>query len=325
MQQAATSGTIPAPVKHRGQCMKDSVIINEVGLRDGLQNQPKHVSTDDKARMAELLVAAGLKYIEPVSFVSPKAVPQMADAAELTRRLPQGNDLHYTALVPNLRGYQLARDNGYRTVGLVLSTTDTFNQRNLNMSLAQAIDSCRSIIEAARADGIATRSYISGAFACPYDGTTPVDVTLDLTRQMIEAGSDEIAIADTIGAGNPQQMKDIMAPLIQQYGAEKFFIHLHDTRGLASAMAWAACDLGVRKFDASVGGLGGCPFAPGATGNVATEDLVYLFESVGLHTGIDIQALREVIALAARVTERELGGKIIRWIESQEARGRPCL
>ena len=305
--------------------MKDSVIINEVGLRDDLQNQPKHVSTDDKARMAELLVAAGLKYIEPVSFVSPKAVPQMAAAADTTRRLPQASDLHYTALVPNLRGYQLARDNGYRTVGLVLSTTDTFNQRNLNMSLAQAIESCRGIIDAARADGVATRTYISGAFACPYDGTTPVDVTLDLTRQMIEAGSDEIAIADTIGAGNPQQMKDIMAPLIQQYGAQRFFVHLHDTRGLATAMAWAACDLGVRKFDASVGGLGGCPFAPGATGNVATEDLVYLFQSAGLNTGIDIQALREVIAVAEAATERELGGRIVSWMKSQEARGKPCV
>jgi hydroxymethylglutaryl-CoA lyase len=305
--------------------MKEKVIINEVGLRDGLQNQPKLVSTDDKARMAELLVAAGVRHLEPVSFVSPKAVPQMADAAELTARLPRRDDLHYTALIPNLRGYQLARDNGYRTVGLVLSTTDTFNQRNLNMTLAQAIDSCKAIIEAARTDGIATRTYISGAFACPYDGTTPVDVTLELTRQMIDAGSDEIAIADTIGAGHPQQMKDIMAPLVQQYGAERFFIHLHDTRGLASALAWTACDLGVRKFDASVGGLGGCPFAPGATGNVATEDLVYLFESVGLDTGIDIQALREVIAVAERATARALGGKVISWIKSQEARGKPCV
>jgi len=138
-----------------------------------------------------------------------------------------------------------------------------------------------------------------------------VDVTLDLTRQMIEVGSDEIAIADTIGAGHPQQMKDIMAPLIQQYGAEKFFIHLHDTRGLASALAWTACDLGVRKFDASVGGLGGCPFAPGATGNVATEDVVYMLHGMGIETGLDLNRLVQT-------------GKIIRWIESQEARGRPC-
>lgn len=306
--------------------MKEAVIINEVGLRDGLQNQPQAVSTDDKAALAELLVAAGVRYLEPVSFVSPKAVPQMADAAALTTRLPQRDDLHYTALVPNLKGYQLARDHGYDTVGLVLSTTDSFNQRNLNMSLADAIASCQAIIAAARADGVATRTYISGAFACPYDGTTPVDVTLDLTAQMIAAGSDEIAIADTIGAGHPQQMKDIMQPLIADYGAERFFVHLHDTRGLASALAWTAADLGVRRFDASVGGLGGCPFAPGATGNVATEDLVYLFESVGLDTGIDLAALREAVVLAARVTHRELGGRILRWIESREARGKTvCL
>lgn len=305
--------------------MKEKVIINEVGLRDGLQNQPQHVSTDDKVRMAQLLVTAGVKYLEPVSFVSPKAVPQMADAAALSQHLPKQSDLHYTALIPNLRGYQLARDNGYRTVALVLSTTDTFNQRNLNMSLAQAIESCSQIIARARADGIATRTYISGAFACPYDGATKVDVTLDLARQMIDVGSDEIAIADTIGAGNPQQTKDIMAPLIQQYGAERFFLHLHDTRGLATAMAWAACDLGIRKFDAAVGGLGGCPFAPGATGNVATEDLVYLFESVGLDSGIDVQKLRDVITVAERATGRDLGGRIISWMKSQEERGKPCL
>lgn len=306
--------------------MRERVIINEVGLRDGLQNQPKHVGTEDKARLARALVDAGVRYLEPVSFVSPKAVPQMADAAALTALLPREDGLHYTALVPNLKGYQLARDAGYPTVALVLSTTDTFNQRNLNMSLTQAIDSCRDIIDAARADGIATRTYISGAFACPYDGTTPVDVTLDLTRRMIEAGSDELAIADTIGAGHPQQMKDIMTPLISEYGAERFYVHLHDTRGLASALAWTACDLGIRRFDASVGGLGGCPFAPGATGNVATEDLVYLLEAVGLDTGIDLQGLREAVRLAEAATERALGGRILRWIDSQEARGKAvCL
>jgi hydroxymethylglutaryl-CoA lyase len=302
--------------------MTDQVIINEVGLRDGLQNQPVHVSTDDKARMAEGLVAAGVKYLEPVSFVHPKAVPQMADAVELTPRLPKGDDLHYTALVPNLKGYERARDNGYPTVGLVLSTTDTFNQRNLNMSLADAVASCKAIIAAAKRDGVQTRTYISGAFACPYDGPTPVDVTHTLTRDMLAAGSDEIAIADTIGAGNPQQMKDIMAPLIGEYGATPFFVHLHDTRGLAAAMAWAAADLGVRKFDASVGGLGGCPFAPGATGNVATEDLVYMLEACGLKTGISVEGLRAVVALASEATQRPVGGRILAWIKSQEEQGR---
>ncbi|WP_290519027.1 hydroxymethylglutaryl-CoA lyase [Alcanivorax sp.] len=306
--------------------MTDQAIINEVGLRDGLQNQPVTVDTATKAKLAQLLVDAGMRYLEPVSFVSPKAIPQMADAAALTPLLPQGDALHYTALVPNLKGYQLAREAGYPTMALVLSTTDSFNERNLRMSLEQAAQSCEAIIAAAKADGIATRTYISGAFACPYDGPVPVTLPQQLSERMFAAGSDEVAIADTIGAGNPQQMKDIMAPLIREFGAEKFYVHLHDTRGLAAAMAWAAADLGVRRFDASVGGLGGCPFAPGATGNMATEDLVYLLESAGLKTGIDIERLRGAVALAAEATQRPLGGRILSWMESQEKQGKtPCI
>ena len=306
--------------------MSDQAIINEVGLRDGLQNQPVTVDTDTKAQLARLLVDAGMRYLEPVSFVSPKAIPQMADAAALTPLLPHDEGLHYTALVPNLKGYQLARGAGYPTVALVLSTTDTFNQRNLNMSLEQAAQSCEAIIAAAKEDGIATRTYIAGSFACPYDGPMPVTLPQKLAARMFAAGSDEVAIADTIGAGNPQQMKDIMAPLIREFGAEKFYVHLHDTRGLAAAMAWAAADLGVRRFDASVGGLGGCPFAPGATGNMATEDLVYLLESAGLKTGIDVEKLRAAVALAQQATQRPLGGRILSWMESQENQGKtPCL
>ena len=306
--------------------MSDQAIINEVGLRDGLQNQPVTVDTDTKAQLARLLVDAGMRYLEPVSFVSPKAIPQMADAAALTPLLPHDEGLHYTALVPNLKGYQLARDAGYPAVALVLSTTDTFNQRNLNMSLEQAAQSCEAIIAAAKEDGIATRTYIAGSFACPYDGPMPVTLPQKLAARMFAAGSDEVAIADTIGAGNPQQMKDIMAPLIREFGAEKFYVHLHDTRGLAAAMAWAAADLGVRRFDASVGGLGGCPFAPGATGNMATEDLVYLLESAGLKTGIDVEKLRAAVALAQQATQRPLGGRILSWMESQENQGKtPCL
>lgn len=302
--------------------MREKVIVNEVGLRDGLQNQPVIVDTATKKAMFDALVRAGVRHLEPVSFVHPKAVPAMADAAELTALLPmQDRSLHLAALIPNLKGYERARDSGYRIVSLVLSTTDTFNQRNLNMSLAQAVQSCVDILAQAKKDGVQTRTYIAGSFACPYDGTTPVAVTHELTRKMIEAGSDEIAIADTIGAGNPQQMKDIMAPLIRDYGAQKFFVHLHDTRGMAQALAWTACDLGIRKFDASVGGLGGCPFAPGATGNVATEDLVYMLEASGLDTGISVQGLREAVAIAAGATQKpELGGRILSWMRSQELR-----
>lgn len=288
----------------------DTVIINEVGLRDGLQNQPEQVTTADKARLARALVDAGIRHIEPVSFVHPKIVPQMADATELTEQLPQGEDLHYTALVPNLKGYERARDAGYRTVALVLSTTDSFNQRNLKMSLEDAVDSCRDILWQANKDGLNTRTYISGAFACPYDGPVKPGTTLHLTHEMIEAGSKEIAIADTIGGGNPKQMKEIMSPLIHSYGAEMFFVHLHDTRGLAAAMAWEAADLGVRKFDASIGGLGGCPFAPGASGNIASEDLAYLLEEMGIVTGLELEGLIAAARLASEMMGRPLPAQV---------------
>ncbi len=302
--------------------MGEPVIINEVGLRDGLQNQPNPVSTEDKTRLARALVDAGLRHIEPVSFVHPRAVPRMADAAELTERLPRSEGLDYTALVPNLKGYEKARDAGYETVALVLSTTETFNQRNLNMSLEDAIASCRNILHQANEDGLHTRTYISGAFACPYEGPITVGTTLHLSHEMIEGGSAEIAIADTIGGGNPKQMKDIMQPLLQSYDPERFFVHLHDTRGLAAAMAWEAADLGVRRFDASVGGLGGCPFAPGATGNMATEDLVYMLEASGFDTGVSIHKLREAVRLANEITGGQWGGRILDWIRSQEEQGK---
>jgi hydroxymethylglutaryl-CoA lyase len=303
--------------------MREKIIINDVGLRDGLQNQPVIVPTATKRRLFDALVRAGVRHIEPVSFVHPKAVPAMADAAELTACLPMSDTaLHLTALIPNLKGYERARDSGYKTVALVLSTTDTFNQRNLNMSLAQAVQSCVDILAQARKDGVTTRTYIAGSFACPYDGTTPVHVPQELARHMLAAGSDEIAIADTIGAGNPRQMQRIMQPLLRESGAEKFFVHLHDTRGMAAALAWAACDLGVRKFDASIGGLGGCPFAPGATGNVATEDLVYMLEASGFDTGICVEALREAVAIASRATLSRQGGRILTWMQSQAVRER---
>ena len=304
--------------------MREKVIVNEVGLRDGLQNQPVIVPTATKARLFDALVRAGVRHLEPVSFVHPKAVPAMADAGELTALLPLRDDrLHLTALIPNLKGYERARDSGYRTVALVLSTTDTFNQRNLNMSLAQATQSCVDIIAQARRDGVRTRTYVAGSFACPYDGTTPVAVTRRIAATMLAAGSDEVAIADTIGAGNPRQMQAILRPLLREFGAAKFFVHLHDTRGMAAALAWTACDLGIRKFDASVGGLGGCPFAPGATGNVATEDLVYMLEASGMDTGIAVEGLREAVAIAARATQQPaLGGRILGWLRSQELRER---
>lgn len=316
--------------------MGESVIINEVGLRDGLQNQPVQVTTANRARLAQSLLDAGVRHFEPVSFAHPKAVPQMADAVALAELLPQKDSatIHYTAMVPNLNGYFRARSCGFTRVALLLSTTDSFNQRNLKMSRDDALQSCRDIIAQARLDGIATRAYVAGALACPYDGYIAPTQTIALAEQLFLAGADEVGIADTIGGGHPQQLQQVLQPLIRQHGSNPIIVHLHDTRGLALAMAWAACELGIRRFDASIAGLGGCPFAPGATGNVATEDLVYLFERSGLSTGISLEKLRRSAALANELTQgsdrdqtlREAGrqsqAKIMQWAQSQMQRGK---
>lgn len=303
--------------------MTDAVVINEVGLRDGLQNQPKWVSTSNKLRLAESLIDAGVRYFEPVSYAHPKAVPQMADAAEFAAVLPWRSDLHYTAMVPNLVGYQRACASGFHTVALLLSTTDSFNQRNLNMSRDDALTSCEQIIAQAKLDGIRTRAYVAGALACPYDGKVDTGVTVSLANQLFSAGADEVGIADTIGGGHPRQLQQVLRPLIRDVGADKLLVHFHDTRGLALALAWSAAELGIRRFDASIGGLGGCPFAPGATGNVATEDLVYLFENAGLSTGISLEGLRDSAALAASITDTAASGRIFYWADSQQRRGKP--
>ncbi|CBL43646.1 Hydroxymethylglutaryl-CoA lyase [gamma proteobacterium HdN1] len=308
--------------------MGERVFITEVGLRDGLQNQPVPVSTQDKLRLANALIAAGVRRLEAVSFVHPKIVPQMADAVEVLAGLPKVDALNVTALVPNMKGYERAREQGLKRVAVVVSTTDTFNLRNLNMTTAQTMEASLSVIRQARQDGLSARAYISGALACPYDGPTPVDVVHRMAEQLINGGADEISVADTIGAGNPRQIKDILRPLVAQYGAEAFNLHLHDTRGMALAMAWAGIECGVRKFDSSVGGLGGCPFAPGASGNVATEDLVYMLEASGFDSGISLEGLREAVAIAEQATQKTLGGRILTWMRSQDAlkaaKAQPC-
>lgn len=305
--------------------MKERIHITEVGLRDGLQNQPQLVSTSDKLRLATALMDAGIRQLEAVSFVHPKAVPQMADAAEVTAGLPQRADMDYMALVPNLKGYERAKAAGYKNVAVVVASTDTFNLRNIKMSRAEAEASCHEVIRQARADGMAVRAYISGALACPYEGKTPVHIVHELCASMIAAGATDIAISDTIGAGNPKQVGAILRPLVREHGADIFSLHLHDTRGTALVNAWAGIECGLRHFDASIGGLGGCPFAPGATGNVATEDLVYLLHEAGFDTGIDLEKLYTAVAIAEAITAQTLGGKILQWRRSQERRAQAAV
>lgn len=302
---------------------REVIHITDVAPRDGLQNQAIHLDTADKLRLIELLVDAGLRSIEATSFVSPRAVPQMADAAELLAqvqaRLPA---LRTSVLVPNLKGLERAHAAGAQEIAVVLSASETMNRRNINMGLDQATEVSEQTLAAARALGLRTRAYVAVAFDCPFEGETPLDAVLRLAARMHEAAADEIVIADTIGSASPGQVKQRFAALRGVVPVERLAVHLHDTRGMGVANAWAALEAGVRRFDASVGGIGGCPFAPGAAGNVATEDLVLMAERSGFATGIALPGLLAAVDFAQDRLQRPLGGRAITWLRRQRDRER---
>ncbi|CAB1369545.1 hydroxymethylglutaryl-CoA lyase [Denitratisoma oestradiolicum] len=296
--------------------MEDRIYINEVAPRDGLQNQPVLVSLEGKLALIQSLCAAGVRSIEATSFVSPKAVPQLADAAELFARLDQTHGVAYSALVPNQKGLERAHQAGAREIAVVLSATETMNLRNINMSLTQALTVCQETIGLAKALGKRTKAYLAVAFECPFEGVVDSATVIRLAEALHSAGADEIVIADTIGAAGPTGVRALLTPLLANYGRTALSVHFHDTRGMAVANAWAALECGLRKFDSSVGGLGGCPFAPGAAGNLATEDLVLLAEQSGLVSGIDLVKLLDTVVLAESLVQRPLGGRSYRWLTS---------
>lgn len=300
--------------------MKPGLLVNEVGPRDGLQNQRVQIATDDKARLIQALVDAGVSAIEATSFVSPKAVPQMSDADMLLPRLPAPERVRYSVLVPNERGLARAMAAGAREVAVVLSATDTMNRRNINMSLAEARASCAGTLAAARAAGLRCKAYVAVAFECPFEGAVAPSIVHELADALVAAGANEVVIADTIGAAAPAAVARLLRPLVERHGASRLSAHLHDTRGMALANVWAAIDAGVRQFDSSIGGLGGCPFAPGAAGNLATEDLVLLAEQCGFETGISLPALLDAVAIAAELTRCALGGRSHAWLQRRQAR-----
>ncbi|MDY0207595.1 MAG: hydroxymethylglutaryl-CoA lyase [Pseudomonas sp.] len=297
--------------------MNDFVTVNEVGPRDGLQSQGKTLSIEERLSMINRLLASGVRSIEVGSFVSPKAVPQMAGTGELFTQLAMTDSVAYSALVPNLRGYELARAAGVKSIAVVLSATETMNQRNINMSLEQSVAVCSALLQRAREDGIEGRAYVAVAFECPFEGLTPVAVVESLTARMFEAGARKVIIADTIGAANPKSVRDVLSRLVGLDAASMLSCHFHDTRGMALANVLAALDLGVREFDSSIGGLGGCPFSPGATGNLATEDLVLMLDSMGLRSGIEPLALIDTIQHVQALTGVPLGGHSFRWLQRQ--------
>ena len=296
----------------------EQVIVNDVAPRDGLQNDPVAVSPGERAELIKRLVAAGLPAVEVAAFVSPKAVPKMAGATEVAAALDLDR-ADFSALVPNRKGYEMARAAGMRSVALVLSATETMNRRNINMGLDQAAAVCRETLQQARGDGLKARAYIAVAFECPYEGTVPDAEVERLAGDMFAAGAEEIIVADTIGAGNPTRAKALFGRMAAAFGAERLAAHLHDTRALALANAWQALECGVRKFDASAGGLGGCPFAPGAAGNLATEDLVSMLHQAGFQTGIDLTALLDVVLGMESLLGRPVGGRSLPWLRRRLA------
>lgn len=291
----------------------EQVIVNDVGPRDGLQNDSTLVTPEDRVRLINSLLDAGVRSIEAASFVSPKAVPKMANADQVFAALDQ-EAADFSALVPNLKGYELAKKAGARSVAVVLSATETMNQKNINMSLDQTISVCREIVAQALRDGITPRSYLSVAVECPYEGMVEEQVIEDLSAMMLEAGAKEVIVADTIGAANPAQVKSLFTRLVSAFGATTISGHFHDTRAMALANTWQALECGIRKFDASIAGLGGCPFAPGASGNLATEDLVLMLNEAGFDTGIDLNKLLRSVELTGQLVQHPVGGRSMTYL-----------
>ncbi len=295
------------------------VWITDVGPRDGLQNQAGQVATAGKIGLIEALARAGVRSIEGTSFVSPKAVPQMADAAEVMAGVRDLEGVEISALVPNSRGLERAAAAGSRCVAVVLSATDTMNRRNINMSLEEALEESLQVIAAANARSLRVRAYLAVAVECPFEGRVPVQAVQRLAAALAGAGASEIVVADTIGAAAPTDITRLIGALAADIALDKLALHLHDTRGMGVANAWAGLEAGVRRFDASIGGQGGCPFAPGASGNVATEDLALLCRQTGYDTGIDLGRLVEAGRYVESLLGRAQGGGSTTWLRRGEA------
>ncbi len=268
------------------------VTICEVGPRDGLQNEHTAISTDDKVTFCDLLTAAGVPWLEAASFVNPKAVPQMADGDEVFRRIAKSPETRYIALVPNERGLDRAIEAGVRNIGVFTAASDAFTQANINMTVDASIATFAGVIRRAKADGIWVRASVSTAFGCPFQGEVPIADVVRVCERLLDLGVDMLSVADTIGVGTPNQVMQLVPALLDVMPLDKLGLHFHDTRGTALANTLTALQLGVAQFDTSAGGLGGCPFAPGATGNGATEDLLYVLHGMGIETGIDLDRLR---------------------------------
>jgi hydroxymethylglutaryl-CoA lyase len=290
-----------------------AVRITEVGPRDGLQNEATPVPTEAKVAFVRALVAAGARDVEVTSFVRPDRVPQLADAADVLARLgPAPPGVTFGALVPNEKGLEGALAAGVRKVAVFTAATETFNRRNVNASIDESLERFRPVVARAKAAGLAVRGYVSTAFWCPFEGRTPPAQTARVAARLLELGCDEIDVGDTIGAATPPDVAAVLDAVLARVPRERVVLHFHDTRGTALVNVMEGLARGIAAYDASAGGLGGCPFAPGAAGNLATEDLVYLLDGLGIAHGLDLGALRQAGRAIEAALGRPLPGKVYR-------------
>ena len=292
------------------------VIINDVGPRDGLQNQPKQLTPTERLQLIDALLRAKVPAIEVGALVSPKAVPAMAGTDSIIEQLP-ASGCAFSALIPNRRGYDSGHALGIPLMSLVLAVSNTMNEKNIRMSTEAILAVSRDVLAQAKQDGQAVQAYVATAWACPFEGNVAAEDVIALCGQLFDAGAQRCVIADTIGAADPEAVHRLMGQLVNAFGAERLSCHFHDTRAMGLANVYAALSTGIRHFDASIAGLGGCPFAPGASGNVATEDVVMMLEQMGYDTGIDMPALLAAADVAIALTGTAKGGKAKVWLEQQ--------
>jgi hydroxymethylglutaryl-CoA lyase len=289
----------------------DTVKIVEVGPRDGLQNEKVVIPTEVKIGYITALADAGLRVIEAGAFVSPKWVPQMADTAEVYRDIPKDPGVEYPVLVPNMKGLDRAIEAGVKSIAIFTAASETFNTRNINMSIDESFENYAPVAARARAEGIRVRGYVSTAFGCPYEGDVAPEKVLEVCARLLDLGCYEVSVGDTIGVGTPMQVQGVIGVLLQVIPSSKLAMHFHDTRGTALANTLAALEMGIATFDSSAGGLGGCPYAPGASGNMATEDLVYMLDSMAIETGVDLKRLVAASQIIAPYLDHPLPGRYL--------------
>jgi hydroxymethylglutaryl-CoA lyase len=293
----------------------DRVSVYEVSLRDGLQNERATVPLRGKVRLIDALVQAGLRRVEITSFVSPKWIPQLADADEVAEHVhaappPPEAGVTFSALCPNARGLERARAAGLKEIAVFLSASETHNKKNVNKTVAETLAAFEETIGPAREAGMRVRGYVSTVWGCPYEGEVDPKRSIAIARKLLAMGCYQVSLSDTIGAGTPRQTERILGLALADIPREQIAMHMHDTRGTALPNVLVGLEMGIRDFDASVGGMGGCPYAPGAAGNLATEDLTYMLHGMGIETGIDLDRLWEAGKVAESVVGRPLPGKV---------------